>query len=84
MKIIDLFSGVGGLSQGFEWNGFENSCVSEEFTVACAASRKLFLVFLTKVPKWGKPCQKSKWNYSLHFITQKLATTQVIIVLVGM
>ena len=23
MKIIDLFSGVGGLSQGFEWNDFE-------------------------------------------------------------
>ncbi len=23
MKIIDLFSGVGGLSLGFEWNGFE-------------------------------------------------------------
>ena len=23
MKIIDLFSGFGGLSQGFEWNGFE-------------------------------------------------------------
>lgn len=23
MKIIDLFSGVGGLSQGFEWNGFK-------------------------------------------------------------
>ena len=24
MKIIDLFSGVGGLSLGFEWAGFES------------------------------------------------------------